>query len=86
MAVLLVVRAVIRNMIAKGTKRKQHIRYKKIGQSLSDGGIEQKGTESDEANRYGGSPYHSLKHESKYQRGGGGSSQAMHRSRYLEAE
>jgi hypothetical protein len=53
-------------MIAKGIKRKQHVRYKKIGQSLSDGGVEQKGNKSDEASRYGGSPYHSPKHESKY--------------------
>jgi hypothetical protein len=67
-------------VIAKGSKKKQHIRYKKIGQSLSDGGVEQKGNGSDEASRYGGSPYHSLKCESKYQRGGGGSPQVMHGS------
>jgi hypothetical protein len=65
---------------SKGTKKKQHVRYKKIGQLLSDGGIESEGKESDEASRYRGSPYHSPKHESKYQQGGGGSPQAMHGS------
>jgi hypothetical protein len=73
-------------MIAKGQKRKQRVRYKKIGQLLSDGGVEQKGTESNEASRYGGSPYHSPKRESKYQQEGGGSLQVMHGSRYPEAE
>jgi hypothetical protein len=73
-------------MIAKGTKRKQCVRYKKIGQSLSNGGVEQKGNEPDEASRYRGSPYYSPKCESKYQRGGGGSLQAMHESRYPEAK
>jgi hypothetical protein len=73
-------------VIAKGTEKKQRVRYKKIGQLLSDGGVEQKGNESDGASRYGGSPYHSPKHKSKYQWGGGGSPQAMHGSQYPEVE
>jgi hypothetical protein len=71
---------------AKGTKKKQCIKYKKIGQLLSDEGVESEGKESDGASRYRGSPYHSPKHESKYQQEGGGSPQVMHGSRYPEAE
>jgi ribosomal protein L19E len=73
-------------VIARGTEKKQCVRYKKIGQLLSDGGIEQKGNKSDEASRYRGCPYHSPKHESKHQREGGGSPQGMHKSRYSEVE